>query len=136
MCGITGGIGLSSPKHLLLDAQLNAIKHRGPDDSGTFISEGIGMGMCRLAIVEITSGKQPASDSGQNIQVVWNGEIYNYRELRSELEIRGTRFRDTSESEVLINLYLEFGLDFINKLNGMFAIAIYDSRDNSTPNPG
>jgi asparagine synthase (glutamine-hydrolysing) len=131
MCGITGGIGLSSPKHLLLDAQLNAIKHRGPDDSGTFISEGIGMGMCRLAIVEITSGKQPASDSGQNIQVVWNGEIYNYRELRSELEIRGTRFRDTSESEVLINLYLEFGLDFINKLNGMFAIAIYDSRNNS-----
>jgi len=131
MCGITGGIGLSSPHHLLLDAQLNAIKHRGPDGSGTFISKGIGIGMCRLAIVEIASGKQPASDSAEKIQIVWNGEIYNYRELRSELQSRGTIFRDSSESEVLINLYLEFGLDFINKLNGMFAIAIYDSRDYS-----
>jgi asparagine synthase (glutamine-hydrolysing) len=131
MCGITGGIGLSSPDHLLLDAQLNAIKHRGPDGSGTFISKGIGIGMCRLAIVEIASGKQPAADSAEKIQIVWNGEIYNYRELRSELQSRGTIFRDSSESEVLINLYLEFGLDFINKLNGMFAIAIYDSRDYS-----
>ena len=131
MCGITGGIGLSSPNHLLLDTQLNTIKHRGPDGSGTFISKGIGIGMCRLAIVEIASGKQPASDSAGKIQVVWNGEIYNYRELRSELQSRGTIFRDSSESEVLINLYLEFGLDFINKLNGMFAIAIYDSRDYS-----
>ena len=131
MCGITGGIGLSSPNHLLLDTQLNTIKHRGPDSSGTFMSNGIGIGMCRLAIVEIASGKQPASDSAGKIQVVWNGEIYNYRELRSELQSRGTIFRDSSESEVLINLYLEFGLDFINKLNGMFAIAIYDSRDYS-----
>ena len=131
MCGITGGIGLSSPNQLLLDTQLNTIKHRGPDGSGTFISKGIGIGMCRLAIVEIASGKQPASDSSGKIQVVWNGEIYNYRELRSELQSRGTIFRDSSESEVLINLYLEFGLDFINKLNGMFAIAIYDSRDYS-----
>jgi len=131
MCGITGGIGLSSPDHLLLDAQLNAIKHRGPDGSGTFISKGIGIGMCRLAIVEIASGKQPAADSAEKIQIVWNGEIYNYRELRSELQSRGSIFRDSSESEVLINLYLEFGLDFINKLNGMFAIAIYDSRDYS-----
>ena len=131
MCGITGGIGLSSPSHLLLDAQLNTIKHRGPDGSGTFISKGIGIGMCRLAIVEIASGKQPASDSAEKIQIVWNGEIYNYRELRSELQSRGTIFCDSSESEVLINLYLEFGLDFINKLNGMFAIAIYDSRDYS-----
>ena len=131
MCGITGGIGLSSPNHLLLDTQLNTIKHRVPDSSGTFISKGIGIGMCRLAIVEIASGKQPASDSAGKIQVVWNGEIYNYRELRSELQSRGSIFRDSSESEVLINLYLEFGLDFINKLNGMFAIAIYDSRDYS-----
>ena len=71
MCGITGGIGLSSPNHLLLDTQLNTIKHRGPDGSGTFISKGIGIGMCRLAIVEIASGKQPASDSAGKIQVVW-----------------------------------------------------------------
>jgi len=131
MCGITGGIGPSAPQQLLLDAQLKSIEHRGPDDSGKFLSNGIGLGMCRLAIVEIAAGKQPASDAAEQIHIVWNGEIYNYRELRAELEGRGVHCRDKSESEVVINLYLEFGLDFINKLNGMFAIAIHDSRDNS-----
>ena len=131
MCGITGGIGPSAPKQLLLDAQLKSIEHRGPDDTGTYINNGIGIGMCRLSIVEIAAGHQPASDASEKIHIVWNGEIYNYRELRAELEQRGVHCRDSSESEVVINLYLEFGLNFINKLNGMFAIAIYDARDNS-----
>jgi asparagine synthase (glutamine-hydrolysing) len=131
MCGITGGIGPSAPKQLLLDAQLRSIEHRGPDDSGTYTNNGIGIGMCRLAIVEIATGKQPASDVAEKIHIVWNGEIYNYRALRAELEQSGVQCRDSSESEVIINLYLEFGLDFINKLNGMFAIAIHDARDNS-----
>jgi asparagine synthase (glutamine-hydrolysing) len=131
MCGITGGIGPSAPQQLLLDAQLKSIEHRGPDDNGTYINNGIGIGMCRLAIVEISAGKQPAKDASEQIHIVWNGEIYNYRELRSELEGRGVHCRDSSESEVVINLYLEFGLDFINKLNGMFAIAIHDARDRS-----
>ena len=131
MCGITGGIGPSAPQQLLLDAQLKSIEHRGPDDTGIYVNNGIGMGMCRLAIVEIAAGKQPASDAAEKIHIVWNGEIYNYRELRAELEGRGIHCRDSSESEVVINLYLEFGLDFINKLNGMFAIAIHDARDNS-----
>ena len=87
--------------------------------------------MCRLAIVEIAAGKQPATDASEQIHIVWNGEIYNYRELRAELETHGIHCRDSSESEVVINLYLEFGLDFINKLNGMFAIAIHDARDRS-----
>jgi asparagine synthase (glutamine-hydrolysing) len=131
MCGITGGIGPSAPQHALLDAQLKSIEHRGPDDTGTYVNNGIGIGMCRLAIVEIAAGKQPATDTSEQIQIVWNGEIYNYRELRDELETQGIHCRDSSESEVVINLYLEFGLDFINKLNGMFAIAIYDARDRS-----
>jgi asparagine synthase (glutamine-hydrolysing) len=131
MCGITGGIGPSAPQQLLLDAQLKSIEHRGPDDSGTYLNNGVGLGMCRLAIVEIAAGKQPATDAAERIHIVWNGEIYNYRELRAELEGRGVHCRDSSESEVVINLYLEFGLDFINKLNGMFAIAIHDARDNS-----
>ena len=131
MCGISGGIGASAPSKQLLDAQLKSIEHRGPDDSGTYLNQEISLGMCRLAIVEIAAGKQPASDASEKIHIVWNGEIYNYRELRSELERRGIQFRDSSESEVVINLYLEFGLDFINKLNGMFAIAIHDSRDKS-----
>ena len=131
MCGITGGIGLSAPQQLLLDAQLKSIEHRGPDDTGTYVNNGIGIGMCRLAIVEIAAGKQPATDASEQIHIVWNGEIYNYRELRADLETRGIHCRDSSESEVVINLYLEFGLDFINKLNGMFAIAIHDARDRS-----
>jgi asparagine synthase (glutamine-hydrolysing) len=131
MCGITGGVGVSAPSKGLLDAQLKSIEHRGPDDTGTYLNQEISLGMCRLAIVEVAAGKQPASDASEKIHIVWNGEIYNYRELRSELEQRGVQCRDSSESEVVINLYLEFGLDFINKLNGMFAIAIYDSRDKS-----
>jgi asparagine synthase (glutamine-hydrolysing) len=131
MCGISGGVGPSAPNKLLLDAQLKSIEHRGPDDKGTYLNQGISLGMCRLAIVEIADGKQPASDASGKIHIVWNGEIYNYRELRTELEQRGVHSRDSSESEVVINLYLEFGLELINKLNGMFAIAIYDSRDES-----
>jgi asparagine synthase (glutamine-hydrolysing) len=131
MCGITGGIGPSAPQHQLLDAQLKSIEHRGPDDTGTYVNNGIGIGMCRLAIVEIAAGKQPATNASEQIHIVWNGEIYNYRELRAELESRGVYCRDSSESEVVVNLYLEFGLDFINKLNGMFAIAIHDARDRS-----
>jgi asparagine synthase (glutamine-hydrolysing) len=131
MCGIAGGIGPSAPNKLLLDNQLNSIHHRGPDDQGTYVNQGIALGMCRLAIVEIADGKQPASDARESIHLVFNGEIYNYRELRQELELSGVQCRDASESEVIINLYLKHGLDFINKLNGMFAIALHDQRDNS-----
>jgi len=131
MCGITGGIGPSAPNKELLDAQLVALQHRGPDDSGTYVNAGIGLGMGRLAIVEIAAGKQPASDASEQINMVFNGEIYNYRELRHELEQSGIHCRTSSESEVMINLYLKHGLDFIGKLNGMFAIAIHDARDNS-----
>jgi len=131
MCGIAGGIGPSAPSKLLLDNQLNTINHRGPDDQGTYVNQGIALGMCRLAIVEIAAGKQPASDARDLIHLVFNGEIYNYRELRNELEMSGVHCRDSSESEVIINLYLEQGLSFINRLNGMFAIALHDQRDNS-----
>ena len=131
MCGITGGIGASAPSKQLLDAQLKSLEHRGPDDSGTHVNQGIGLGMGRLAIVEIAAGKQPASDASDQINMVFNGEIYNYRELRQELEQSGIHCRTSSESEVIINLYLKFGLNFIGKLNGMFAIAIHDARDKS-----
>jgi asparagine synthase (glutamine-hydrolysing) len=131
MCGITGGIGPNAPKQELLLAQLNSLKHRGPDDSGIFVRGGIGLGMGRLAIVEIAAGKQPASDASNRVHMVFNGEIYNYRELRIELEQSGIHFRTSSESEVITNMYLKYGIDFIGKLNGMFAIAIHDARDSS-----
>ena len=131
MCGITGGIGRRSPDRELLESQLRSIEHRGPDDKGMYFGKEIALGMCRLAIVEVVAGKQPASDPSELIHIVWNGEIYNYRELRRELEQKGIACKTPSESAVIINLYLEYGLNFIKKLNGMFAIAIHDSRDNS-----
>jgi asparagine synthase (glutamine-hydrolysing) len=131
MCGITGGVGVSAPTKFLLESQLKSIEHRGPDDKGIYAQEGVGLGMCRLAIVEVASGKQPASDVNEVIHIVWNGEIYNYRELRFQLSQLGIYSRDSSESEVLINLYIKFGLDFVTKLNGMFAISIYDARNDS-----
>ncbi len=131
MCGICGGIGPSSPKRELLESQLSSIEHRGPDDQGTYLGPNIGLGTCRLAIVEIDNGKQPASDSREIIHLVFNGEIYNYRELIQELDSQGIQCARSSESEVIIQLYLRYGLEFISKLNGMFAIALFDSRNQS-----
>ena len=131
MCGITGGIGPQAPQESLLHTQLKSLEHRGPDDSAIYVNGRIGIGMCRLAIVEIAVGAQPAKDVSEKVHIVWNGEIYNYRELRAELAQHGIYCRDSSESEVLVNLYLKFGLEFPNKINGMFAIAIHDARDNS-----
>jgi asparagine synthase (glutamine-hydrolysing) len=131
MCGICGGIGPSSPKRELLESQLRSIEHRGPDDRGTYLGPNIGLGMCRLAIVEIDNGKQPASDAREIIHLVFNGEIYNYRELIEELASQGIQCARRSESEVIIQLYLRYGLEFISKLNGMFAIALFDSRNQS-----
>jgi asparagine synthase (glutamine-hydrolysing) len=131
MCGIVGGIGPQAPGRQLLQAQLKSIEHRGPDDSGMYLDKEVSLGMCRLAVVEVIDGKQPVSDPLGFIRVVWNGEIYNYKDIRKELVRLGVGFQGNSESEVLINLYLVFGLEFVNKLNGMFAIAIFDSRSNS-----
>ena len=131
MCGIVGGIGPSSPNIDILETQLKSIIHRGPDESGFYTDSLVGLAMCRLSVVEVESGKQPASDVNGMIKLVWNGEIYNYRDLRLMLQQKGRVFNSSSESEVIINLYLEFGLDFTKYLNGMFAIALYDKRDKS-----
>jgi asparagine synthase (glutamine-hydrolysing) len=131
MCGIAGGIGVSAPNYSLLHSQLESLKHRGPDDKGTYIDSGISLGMCRLAIVEIHDGRQPGVDLTERIHLVFNGEIYNYLELKYELAQNGIHCKSSSESEILANLYIAFGLSFVQKLNGMFAIAVHDSRDDS-----
>jgi asparagine synthase (glutamine-hydrolysing) len=128
MCGICGGIGPKAPSLELISKQLDSIAHRGPDDSGTYLAQGISLGMCRLAIVEISDGDQPAKDKDKQVYLVFNGEIYNYRQLREELSTLGVRFQNSSESEVIIQGYLTYGIEFIKKLNGMFALAIFDSR--------
>lgn len=128
MCGISGGIGPKAPDISQLNAQLDSIEHRGPDDRGTYVEGNVSLGMCRLAIVEIADGRQPASNREETIKVIFNGEIYNYRELRADLVRQGIRFLTSSESEVIIQLYLMHGLEFVSRLNGMFAIALYDKQ--------
>ena len=130
MCGISGGMGASAPtKPQLLD-QLEKIKHRGPDSSGTYNNGDVSLGSCRLEVVEVTDGVQPFTTSDKKITVVFNGEIYNYKSLREQLSAYGLKFLGSSEAEVIAMSYLHFGLDFVNHLSGMFAIALFDNRDN------
>ena len=131
MCGIAGGIGPSAPSVQSLEAQLTKLEHRGPDDRGTYVHQGIALGMCRLAIVEIAAGKQPFESTDGKIKIVFNGEIYNYRELREKLVALGHEFSGASESEVIIALYRQYGPDFPNHLIGMFAIALFDQANDA-----
>lgn len=128
MCGIAGGVGTSAPRIEELDKALNAIHHRGPDERGTFLQPNIALGICRLSIIDVGTGQQPVSNEAETIQLVFNGEIYNFQALRQLLASKGHRFRSHGDSEVLVHLYEEFGLDFVQQISGMFAIAIWDTR--------
>lgn len=125
MCGIVGFTGASNPE--LLQSMAKAIEHRGPDDDGFYSDRHVSLGMRRLAIVDLQTGKQPIHNEDNTVWVVYNGEIYNHRELRAELVAKGHRFyTDHCDSEVLVHLYEDEGPEFVNRLNGMFAIAIWD----------
>jgi asparagine synthase (glutamine-hydrolysing) len=129
MCGIIGFQGRFEPSHL--QAGIRAIAHRGPDDHGEFVDPGTGTGLghARLSIIDLSPlGHQPMVDREGRVQLVFNGEIYNYRELRSELEAKGHRFRGHSDTEVLLHMYLEQGAEMFPRLNGIFTVAIWDAR--------
>ena len=124
MCSIAGYTGEQVSG--LLDYFVKAMVHRGPDDAGFFSDSHVHLCMTRLAIVDPAFGKQPVSSADGNVQLVFNGEIYNYLELRAELQLLGHTFATESDTEVLLEAYLEWGIDFIPRLNGMFAVSIYD----------
>jgi asparagine synthase (glutamine-hydrolysing) len=134
MCGITGWANLDSHApppdgaRDLLHAMCERMIHRGPDSEGLFVTTGAALGMRRLAIIDLVTGEQPAFNEDKSIAVILNGEIYNYRELRSMLEKRGHAFHSASDTEVLPHLYEEFGDGMVRELNGMFAFALWDSR--------
>lgn len=125
MCGIAGYTGPLRPGRI--EAMAAAMVHRGPDDDGFFESAQVHLGMRRLSIVDLATGKQPKFSADGSIAVVFNGEIYNYVELRRDLEAKGYRFASqSSDSEVIVVLYQEYGLAFVDHMIGMFAIALYD----------
>ena len=128
MCGIAGvATRGSTPPRELIGAMCDAMRHRGPDGEGLYVEPGVGLGMRRLAVLDLVTGDQPVANESGTVHAVFNGEIYNYRELREELAARGHRFRGTGDSEVIPRLYEEHGLAFLSRLNGMFAIALWDS---------
>lgn len=127
MCGIAGIFG--KPSRDSAAAMVAALKHRGPDGDGVYVDERVALGHTRLAIIDPTANAaQPMSTAGGQVCIVFNGEIYNFRELRRRLEEEGTRFRTSSDTEVLLELYCRDGDAFVSGLRGIFAFAIYDKR--------
>ncbi len=131
MCGISGVLYSDAAKPVspsLLRGLSNALAHRGPDAEGLWHEPGVGLAHRRLSIIDLEGGNQPISNEDGTVQVIFNGEIYNYRELRSDLEQRGHRFRTSSDTEVLVHLYEELGADLATRLRGMYAFALWDRR--------
>lgn len=128
ICGIANGSGEPVAEEILVRMR-DALTHRGPDDAGSHIDGKVGIAMRRLSIIDLEGGQQPIFNEDGTICVVQNGEIYNYRELRDELLNRGHRFRTSSDTEVIVHLYEEFGDNCVDHLNGMFAFALWDSRE-------
>lgn len=134
MCGITGILNLDGAPvdGAVLGAMTEALAHRGPDGDGDFIDGGLGLGHRRLAILDLTAAaSQPMSTPDGRYTLVYNGEVYNFRELRRELEMLGRRFRSTGDAEVVLHALAEWGVDAVERFNGMFAVAFWD-RDRRT----
>lgn len=130
MCGIFGIVALREGADCdpaLLDAMSKITFHRGPDDEGRHVDRGLAMGMRRLSIIDLSTGHQPIANTDETLWTVCNGEIYNFQELRKDLQAEGARFRTGSDTEVLVHLYQRHGTDFVHKLLGMFGFAIWDA---------
>jgi asparagine synthase (glutamine-hydrolysing) len=131
MCGICGQFNFGDLAPVArhdIEAMTRTLVHRGPDDEGYYISGHLGLGFRRLSIIDLGGGHQPMSDGDESVWVVFNGEIYNFREVRRELEGHGHVFRTNSDTEVIVHGYKQWGDDVLNRLNGMFGLAIWDIR--------
>ena len=131
MCGIAGIIDHTPPaaKEALLRRMLGLIRHRGPDAFGMYLHDKVGLGSARLRILDLAGGDQPIHNETGTVWIVYNGEVFNYPDLRVELEQKGHRFYTKTDTEVLVHLYEEMGPELLNKLNGQFAFALWDSRE-------
>jgi asparagine synthase (glutamine-hydrolysing) len=126
MCGIAGFLGCTGS--LFLPNMIRTLRHRGPDDQGSFEAAGVGLGMSRLAIIDLRTGNQPIWNEDGSACIIFNGEIYNYRDLRNGLETRGHRLQTCSDTETILHLYEEVGDACVDQLRGMFAFAIWDAK--------
>jgi asparagine synthase (glutamine-hydrolysing) len=133
MCGIAGIVSFDERPIALetITSMCDAIVHRGPDDEGYYIGDGVGLGMRRLSIIDLTTGHQPVHNEDGSVWVVFNGEIYNFQEIRRELESRGHSFYTSTDTEVIVHLYEEYGRRCVDKLRGMFTFAVWDDRHKS-----
>ena len=130
MCGIAGILNvttLPSDPLPIIKRMLARIQYRGPDESGIYINNNIALGNVRLSIIDIQSGQQPLSSADEKYRIVFNGEIFNYVELKTDLKKLGYCFRTESDTEVLLNAYLAYGSDCLNRLNGQFVFAIWNN---------
>src|SRR5437899_3278219 len=129
MCGICGQFNFAQKEPVepeTVRRMTQTIVHRGPDDEGYFFDGPVGFGFCRLSIIDLAGGHQPMSDAEETVWIIFNGEIYNYRELRAELQSKGYQFRTNSDTEVIVHGYKEWGTEVFNHLNGMFGLAVWD----------
>jgi len=132
MCGITGYFqysGTNKGGQEVLTRMNRSLTHRGPDDEGYYLDGGLGLAMRRLKIIDLEGGHQPMCNETEDVWTVFNGEIYNFKALRAELESKGHRFQSQTDTEVIVHLYEEEGESFVKRLRGMFAIALWDKRE-------
>lgn len=132
MCGICGFAalkGLPGESHAVLEEMTRAMVHRGPDDSGFFTDERAALGFRRLSIIDLSAGRQPITDENGRFYLIFNGEIYNFRQLRRELQANGHRFRSQTDGEVIVHLYEDCGAECVTRLRGMFAFALWDTAE-------
>jgi asparagine synthase (glutamine-hydrolysing) len=132
MCGIAGVMGFAQSddeRRRVIERMIRTLHHRGPDGYGFHVAPGIGLAHARLSIIDLATGDQPIRNEDGSVWVIFNGEIFNYIELRATLEGQGHRFYTSSDTEVIVHLYEQYGEDFVTHLNGQFAIALWDSRE-------
>lgn len=130
MCGITGIFNLNSQavSQDLLTKMTRLLSHRGPDDEGIYISGNLGLGHRRLSIIDLSErGHQPMSNENKTIWITYNGEIYNHKTLRQQLEVKGHQYKSQTDTETIIHLYEEYGFDCLKYLDGEFAFSIWDA---------
>src|SRR6185437_12107660 len=136
MCGIAGFVESSTTSapftadesRALVHRMCDAIRHRGPDDEGTWLADGVALGMRRLSIIDLSTGHQPIHNEDKSVWIVFNGEIYNFPQLRRELEAAGHRFYTATDTEAIVHAYEQWGAAAIGRLRGMFGLAIWDLR--------